>query len=341
MKRTLTVMLVFVLALALLAGCAGKANSTAPQQEQSAQQEQTVEEKPEPQQEPAAEPEQDAPQEAVNLPTYTPDEIRENNSVKNVLSRHNTMTYTRTFTDGEGNVNGTVREQFTMNDGFLQTNSDYTDETGSVVYSNQGYADSTYAGASYGLSSDGTRNMTLYPDNETYESFADLWIAAADDESVTEAVTDTSEQDGAVIVTTRTDYRDEADLYAVTLYYVDPETDDLLYMEVTSYNTQNDAVVAVTKTEISYDAPATFEAKPFEAIITSSDYCEVSLIVNPQRDDMHVFWYPVAHGTEVGFAPLSDYTLYTDEELTQEIDPTVGIDISGEACNIFAVPRQG
>ena len=183
--------------------------------------------------------------------------------------------------------------------------------------------------------------MMIFPNNEMYEDSVDTWLAAIDEDSMTETVTGTSEQDGAIIVTTRTEYRDEADLYEETLYYIDPKTDDLLYMEVTSYNTQDDSVAAVVKTEISYDAPVTFEAKPFETIIADQDYCEVNLIVNPQQDDMTVCWYPVAHGTQLTFVPFSDYTLYSDEDLTQVIDVSLGIDISGKVCNIFAVPQQG
>ena len=317
MKRILATMLTLTLALALLAGCGSKTNDAANDPQPGNQEEQT------------------------NIPTYTPTEIRASNSARNLLTHHNTVAYTRTFTDSEGNISGTVCEQYTMADGLLQTNSAYTDETGNVILSQQGHADSTYAGATYGLSGDGEKYMTLYPNNEMYEDSVDTWLAAIDEDSMTETVTGTSEQDGAIIVTTRTEYRDEADLYEETLYYIDPETDDLLYMEVTSYNTQDDSVVAVVKTEISYDAPVTFEAKPFETIIADQDYCEVNLIVNPQQDDMTAYWYPVAHGTELTFVPFSDYTLYSDEELTQVIDASLGIDISGEVCNIFAVPQQG
>ncbi len=321
MKRLFAAMLPFALTLTLLAGCgggtAGGAGSSS-----------------------AARPEQSAQEQGSGIPAYTPAEIRENNRAETLLTHHSALTYTRTFADGEGNVSGTVCEQFTLSGGFLQTSSAYADETGTVIYSQQGYADNTYPGATYGLSSDGGRYMTLYPNDETYESLCDTWLAV-DEDGMTETVTGTSEQDGAVIVTARTDYRDEADVYEITLYYVDPETDDLLYMEATSYNTQDDSVAAVVQTQISYDDPVTFEDKPFETVITDSDYCEVSLIVDPQQDDMTVSWYPVAHGTQLSFAPISDYTLYADEELTQEIDASLGIDISGEVCNIFAVPQQG
>ncbi len=317
MKRTLAAVLTLAFMPALLTGCGSKTNNNTAAPEQTAQQEQS------------------------DTRTYTPEEIRENNSAKNLLARHTAMTYTRTFTDHEGNVSGTTCEQYTMADGLLQTQSAYTDETGNVVYTQQGYADKTYTGATYGLASSGEKYMTLYPDNETYESMVDTWLATADENSITEKVTDTTMQDGAVIVTVRTDYRDEADLYEMTDYRVDPETDDLLYMKTTSYNTQDDSVVAVVTTEISYDKPITFDAKPFETIIADSDYCEVSLIVDPQQDDMTVCSYPIAHGTLLSFVPISDYTLYSDEGLTQKIADDTSIDISGEACNIFAVPQKG
>ena len=75
MKRILATMLTLTLALALLAGCGSKTNDAANDPQPGNQEEQT------------------------NIPTYTPTEIRASNSARNLLTHHNTVAYTPTFTD--------------------------------------------------------------------------------------------------------------------------------------------------------------------------------------------------------------------------------------------------
>lgn len=269
--------------------------------------------------------------------TYTPDEIRENNDIAKLLDHHSAVSYVSTYLDKDNNVISVIRRQYESKDGQLQMNATYEDGEGNVNYRDQAYADSTYEGASYGLAGD-DMYMTLYTSKEEYEDIAGIGLLI-DDESAEETVTENSMQDGYVIVTTRKEYQDEADLYDVVYYYIDPKTNDLLYMETNSYGTSDDTTVAQVKTEITYDDPMTFDVSPFEKITGGSDYCEVSLIVNPAQEDMATYWYPVAHGTNVSVASEGDVTLYGDEGLTQKLDSS-DIDISGAACNIFVVSNK-
>ena len=54
---------------------------------------------------------------------------------------------------------------------------------------------------------------------------------------------------------------------------------------------------------------------------------------------MRVNWYPVAHDTTVFFSDLDRYTLYSDDALTQTMDPLSSIDVTGEVQNVFVVPN--
>ena len=105
-------------------------------------------------------------------------------------------------------------------------------------------------------------------------------------------------QDGTLVITTTTTYRQEAELYARNLYYVDPETGALLYAESTSYSLplgesvpqadygmDTNEVMAVQKTTITYDTPISFDLLPHEQILASTDYAEAHLL--PERYRLH------------------------------------------------------
>ena len=77
---------------------------------------------------------------------------------------------------------------------------------------------------------------------------------------------------------------------------------------------------------------------PFHAVITDSDYCELSIILDYMGENQTTYWYPVAHGTQVYFdTERSDYTLYTDADMTQPVEQYTPIDVSGDVSNLFVV----
>lgn len=271
-------------------------------------------------------------------PTYTVSEIVENNRIEKLLDHHSAMSYVRTFTDESGSTVNVIRGQYTMKDGFLQMNAVHEDGEGNATYYQQGYADETYGGAEYDQSSDGQTYMTLFESNDSYVSTVGAWLAPEPDEK-SETITESSMQDGAVVITTRQEYPSDAEIYDINMYYIDPETNDLLAIDSASYDANTDELVTDVKTEITYDEEETFEVSPYETITGSNDnYCEVNLIVNPQQDDMQVWWYPVLHGTSVNFSREEGVKLYADEEMTQELDPD-SIDISDAVRNIFVVKQ--
>lgn len=279
---------------------------------------------------------QDAP--PYTGPTYTMDDIRAANTVEAILQRHDSFQYTvGIFTQDNADApDSSYRGQYYRENGLLQMDREFPAGAERGTYYEQGFADENYSGALYALSGDGEATLTLYPQDDYEPSLTALWTVGHV-ETVREEVTETSMQDDAVIVTTRTDYQDVSDLYAVSYYYLDPQTDDLLYWEDNAYSAADDSLIVSTRTSFIYDSLFTPEVRPADAILADTDYCETNLIVAPMQDEMEVHWYPVAHGTLVQFQSLGGYTLYSDEELTQTLDP-LDIDISGEVRNIFAVP---
>lgn len=269
-------------------------------------------------------------------PTYTPEEIKANNSVEKLLDHHSALSCIRTFTDSTGEAT-TIQSQYTMKDGYLQMNAVHKGSSGKATYYQQAAADETYGGAEYDQDADGQKYLALYSDIDSYNSVTGVWLFSATDEDK-EVVDESSMQDGAVVITTHHEFPNDSEIYDKNMYYIDPESNDLLSAQFTCYDAKTDKVVSDTTAEITYDKTETFDVNPRDSILADSDYCEVNLITNPQQDDMSVLWYPVAHGTNVSFVLEDGVKLYSDEELTQELNAS-NIDISGEVRNIFVVKQ--
>ena len=275
---------------------------------------------------------------------YTLEKLRAQIGLDSLLKQHQQVGYTEEFyeyRDGETDktLTSTIKGRYWRENDMLQSDTEYLDANGSVTYTQQEHGDATYAGASYGLSADGTKYMSLMLPEE-YDRLTDRWLSELTNATGEQTVQETAEQDGKIVVTVRTDYRSESDMYDIALYYIDPQSGDLTGSDITTYSTANDQPMAETLLTPTYDDGSfRLEAKPFEAITGGTDYCEVTMIANPQQDEMQVCWYPVAHDTQLTFSSLGNVKLYADEELTQTLDGTA-IDVSGETRNVFAVREQ-
>ena len=278
------------------------------------------------------------------IEAYTLEKLRAQIGLDSLLKQHQQVGYTEEFyeyRDGEADktLTTTIKGRYWRENDMLQSDAEYLDENGNVTYTQQDHGDATYAGASYGMSADGDKYMTLMLPEE-YDQITDRWLFELMNSTGDQTVQETTEQDGAIVVTVRTDYRDAADMYDISLYYIDSESGDLVGSDVTTYSTQDDQPMAEVLLTPTYDGTDfKLSANPFEAITGGTDYCEVTMIANPQQDDMQVCWYPVAHDTQLSFSSMGDVKLYADEELTQTLDGT-SIDVSGEARNVFAVREQ-
>ena len=83
------------------------------------------------------------------------------------------------------------------------------------------------------------------------------------------------------------------------------------------------------------DSPA---ASPFQAVTGGTDYCELSVIVDYMGENQAVYWYPVAHDTQVYFQTVREgVRLYKDKDMTESAEQYDAIDVSGDVSNLFVV----
>lgn len=308
-----------VLAAALLAGCTAKPAPEAPAPEEKTEPAGTAEE---------------------GKPDITLEQVMEANRIENLLKNHGTVSMESRLYEAEGDEEPvtTIRSQYTMEGGFLRMFRAQT-FLNAPGYYEEAYADANYSGAVYAMSeSDGKCYMHIYP----AEEYASRVMAADEPESgggelEERTVTDTAWQDGAAVLTVKTSYRDEADSYAISCYFVNPETCELYAVNTYTYGT-DDSSMGAEERLYTYDEADTPAASPFHAVITDSDYCELSIILDYMGENQTTYWYPVAHGTQVYFdTERSDYTLYTDADMTQPVEQYTPIDVSGGVSNLFVV----
>lgn len=266
--------------------------------------------------------------------------LRAANSLNALTDRHTAIYFTDEYYQGAESAvpDSAVAGQYFMENGHLQMIYKYSDRDGTVHYS-QGHGDDTYAAALYecGPQADDQKYMTLFYDEDSYRTALAARWDLTDDVQET-VVSDELRDDGTREVTTQSKASEEDPSSTVAVYTVDGDTYEIQAYTATTYD-ETGAEVAKVQHSVIYDTPQTFEFSPFEAIIGGKDYCELSVICDPQQDDMRVNWYPVAHDTDVSFSDVDAYTLYGDEDLTQKLDPLSSIDVSGAAQNVFVVPN--
>ena len=282
---------------------------------------------------------------------FTLEDIRKNNTVEAALSRHSAFSYQQdTYLGEDSQPVSSTMGQYRREGGKLQFYAAFHDRDGGVAYQ-QGYADDTYPGALYETSNSGEKYLTLYPQGEYEAALSALWSpAAVTEEGEQETLDSCTLQDGVVVVTSTTTYRQEAEYYERNLYYLEPDTGLLLYQETTSYTLsqgqsvpdvpygQDTApVMSVTKTTVTYDDPFTQEADPHGEILDENG-CRLTLTVAPQGAE-EVLQYPVAQGTHIFFQSQEGAALYLDEDLSQDVTDE-DLTADGPRMELFAVPGE-
>lgn len=291
------------------------------------------------------------------------EKLRASNTLDAVLEHHTAASYREEAFLGERQelpLSASEGRYYRDVDGYLRVDIIY-DSLGEKRYV-EGFADQNFAGARYELTDvddvddAGGKSMCIFPSGE-YEAFMSaLWVG----ETIameTETPVDCYPQDGRVVVTSLTTYPPPADSYLRTMYILESEHGHLLYRETYTYlleegqqipnvpyGEDDNEVAYVVRTTVSYDELRELgEIAPHEEVIgRHSDYCELSVIEGYGSDEPVVRWYPVAHGTDLLFLSLEEdaYRLYTDAELTREINFLGELDTGGETANLFLVKRQ-
>ena len=275
--------------------------------------------------------------------------LREVNDPCVLLEKYDTVTVTIQGADRDGEVTYTARLQYTDGgDSTILMSSHYNYTANSGPGEDEFFAQACLSIEGNGvylskMESDGRLNMNCYPSGE-YESYIQAMLPACgelqDDGSV-ETIDDQSEQDGAVVISTTTTYNDMPDYYFTTLYYVDPETGELLAKSVTDYSKDESGEASVLGTTLydwSYGESYLPDKELAAEAFNSDEVCALTLVYNPGAADEETQEISIKRGTYVTFVSSTGNLLYADAALTQPIDDTVSIDTNGEEMTVYVVP---
>lgn len=205
------------------------------------------------------------------------------------------------------------------------------------------------------MTSDDNASLNIYPiPGEGTEYLREMLPQCTDPaaKNAEETLDERSEQDGAVLLSTTTRFKDAGGYYYTTLYYADPETGELLAMSVTDYIEDGEGGATEMGTTLynwSYDEP--YKTEPYKSgryllndVVYATDDTRPACLLTvclPAEEGGEDWWvneYHVARGTYVTICCRSGCTLYADAALTKPIDDTVSIDTSGEEMTVYVVP---
>ena len=327
MRKWMKAILAAVCIAALLAGCGTKAPET-PQQ-------------------PAEEPAPETPEPVVTVPTLA--ELWTANDPVEILKGHQTVSITMEARDESGKLTASGEILYRRDAaGALEMDSRtqyFEDGASSWTYASAYSAaeDPLYPGSgtpgAYYFDDGSNVYMTCVPAAEYETKVArELPPFSAGALDLSETITDCAEQDGALVVTTRNSVV-ELDIAWETDYYVDPETGLLLAMVITNYDSAGDdaAVTDTTRWNWTYDGDYKMDwSYPNIGRISSDNACELTLVIDPGKEDQEIQHFGVAKGTTVSFEAEEPYTLYLDEALTKEA-PSYFMDTNRDSVTYYAV----
>ena len=268
--------------------------------------------------------------------TYTLLEIHKNYQLTELLKQNDYIGYSEELyrEDNDEAASKTVVQFHNTEDG-IQLDLKLVTVGDSTLYK-QGRISKDYPGAAYVIYGDGSKSMTAYPEGGYEAELERNWIFGSEAEK--ETLVDCENQDGVIIVSTRTDYLETNQYYSETLYYINPENDQLINLETSIYN-EDGNISQLHKVTLVYNKPFTMEKEPYKEIISDADYCEVNVVYEYMTDNPNVQWFPVSDGTSVSVsAQKADgavYKLYSDADLTIEYKTDTAT--AGKTMNIFAV----
>lgn len=292
---------------------------------------------------------------SADEPQITVEQLRAANDPRSLLEKHDTVTVTVQESDQNDAVTYTAKFQYTrgVEDVLAWYHCRYTENSTSGKAELWGQANGAMDAAR--MESDSTEDLSLsiYLEGK-YEQYVLDMIprCPALEEDVEQSVDSCSEQDGAVLLSTTTRFKDAGGYYYTTLYYADPETGELLAMSVTDYIEDGEGGATEMGTTLynwSYNEP--YKTEPYKSgryllndVVYATDDTRPACLLTvclPAEEGSEDWWvneYHVARGTYVNICCRSGCTLYADAALTQPIDDTVSIDTNGEEMTVYVVP---
>lgn len=259
----------------------------------------------------------------------TLEELYAANNFTALLENHSSLSYTMESYDADDVLISNMKLQYTMFEGKLWYDSEMYINSISETFYVAGYESEDMPGAEYAVIEEeggDTLYYALISPREEYQKFAS-WGLMVTEEGDNEELLEVSTQDGALIVQSRTNIQDSKQ-HCDSLYYVDPDTHLILYLERTWYSGEGEILNVERYTPV-YDEPYKTEQRSMLDITSAEDLCYLTVVIDPAGDHMEVNPYQFRKGTEVIFQSEKEFTMYSDEECTQEIteiDTTVDED---------------
>lgn len=284
------------------------------------------------------------------------EQVRADNIPEKLLEDHDTVTVSIQGTDRDGEVTYTARLQYTDGgDGTILMSSHYNYTANSGPGEEELWSEGRGRLYATRMTSDDNASLNIYPiPGEGTEYLREMLPQCTDPaaKNAEETLDERSEQDGAVLLSTTTRFKDAGGYYYTTLYYADPETGELLAMSVTDYIEDGEGGATEMGTTLynwSYDEP--YKTEPYKSgryllndVVYATDDTRPACLLTvclPAEEGGEDWWvneYHVARGTYVNICCRSGCTLYADAALTQPIDDTAPIDTSGESMTVYVVP---
>lgn len=284
------------------------------------------------------------------------EQVRADNIPEKLLEDHDTVTVNIQGTDRDGEVAYTARLQYTDGgDSTILMSSHYSYTANSGPGEDELWSQGRGGLYATRMASDDTASLNIYPiPGEGTEYLREMLPQCTDPaaKNAEETLDERSEQDGAVLLSTTTRFKDAGGYYYTTLYYADPETGELLAMSVTDYIEDGEGGATEMGTTLynwSYDEP--YKTEPYKSgryllndVVYATDDTRPACLLTvclPAEEGGEDWWvneYHVARGTYVNICCRSGCTLYADAALTQPIDDTVSIDTNGEEMTVYVVP---
>lgn len=284
------------------------------------------------------------------------EQVRADNIPEKLLADHDTVTVNIQGTDRDGEVTYTARLQYTDGgDGTILMSSHYNYTANSGPGEEELWSEGRGRLYATRMTSDDNASLNIYPiPGEGTEYLREMLPQCTDPaaKNAEETLDERSEQDGAVLLSTTTRFKDAGGDYYTTLYYADPETGELLAMSVTDYIEDGEGGATEMGTTLynwSYDEP--YKTEPYKSgryllndVVYATDDTRPACLLTvclPAEEGGEDWWvneYHVARGTYVNICCRSGCTLYADAALTKPIDDTVSIDTNGEEMTVYVVP---
>lgn len=271
--------------------------------------------------------------------------LREVNDPCVLLAKYDAVTVNIQGTDRDGEVAYTARLQYTDGgDSTILMSSHYSYTANSGPGEDELWSEGCGRLYATRMASDDNASLNIYPiPGEGTEYLLDILPQCADPaaKNAEETLDERSEQDGAVVISTTTTYSDMPDYYFTTLYYVDPETGELLAKSVTDYSKDESGEASVLGTTLydwSYGESYLPDKELAAEAFNSDEVCALTLVYNPGAADEETQEISIKRGTYVTFVSSTGNQLYADAELTKTLDDTAPIDTNGASTTVYVVP---